>query len=172
MKQRVSLARALVHDPPVLVLDEPAAGLDPRARIELRELLKILAAQGKAILISSHILTELSEICNGAVFIEQGKILRAGRMEQIFARETLERTVLIRCAGPVELLHRELLQAPLVRTARVNGPIAEADVPGGDDACAELLYHLVTRGFRIVEFHQHKLDLEDVFMTVTKGQVQ
>ena len=82
MKQRVSLARALVHDPPVLVLDEPAAGLDPRARIELRELLKVLAEQGKAILVSSHILTELSEICNGAVIIEQGRLLRAGQMDR------------------------------------------------------------------------------------------
>ncbi|MEX0886170.1 MAG: ABC transporter ATP-binding protein, partial [Phycisphaeraceae bacterium] len=75
MKQRVSLARALVHDPPLLVMDEPAAGLDPRARVELRELLKVLAEQGKAILISSHILTELAEICDGAVIIERGRLL-------------------------------------------------------------------------------------------------
>ena len=87
MKNRVSVARALVHDPPVLIMDEPAAGLDPRARIELRELLKVLAGQGKAILISSHILTELAEICTGAVFIERGKILRAGTLEQLLAED-------------------------------------------------------------------------------------
>ena len=83
MKQRVSLARALVCDPPVLILDEPAAGLDPRARVELRELLKVLSDQGKAILISSHILTELAEISTGAVIIEQGKLLRAGTIDDI-----------------------------------------------------------------------------------------
>src|SRR5919197_3260953 len=96
MKNRVSVARALVHDPPVLVMDEPAAGLDPRARIELRELLRVLAGQGKAILISSHILTELSEICNGAVIIERGRILRAGTMEQILTSDVSRRTVVIR----------------------------------------------------------------------------
>src|SRR5438128_3532783 len=83
MKQRVSIARAILHDPPVLIMDEPAAGLDPRARIELRELLKMLSWQGKAILISSHILTELAEICDGVVIIEHGKILRAGKLDKI-----------------------------------------------------------------------------------------
>src|SRR5580700_1393209 len=85
MKNRVSIARAIVHDPPVLLMDEPAAGLDPRARIELRELLKVLAGQGKAILISSHILTELGEICNGAIIIERGKLLRAGTLKEILS---------------------------------------------------------------------------------------
>src|SRR5919197_2542933 len=96
MKNRVSVARALVHDPPVLIMDEPAAGLDPRARIELRELLKVLAAQGKAILISSHILTELAEICTGAVFIEKGKLLRAGTLEALLREDVPHRTVVVR----------------------------------------------------------------------------
>ena len=86
MKQRVSLARALVGDPEILILDEPAAGLDPRARIELRELLLLLANQGKAIFISSHILAELTEICHGAVIIEQGRILEAGETDEILAK--------------------------------------------------------------------------------------
>jgi len=172
MKQRVSLARALVHDPPVLVLDEPAAGLDPRARIELRELLKILSDQGKAILISSHILTELSEICNGAVIIEQGRLLRAGHLDQLISGESTERRVHIRCLEKPEELATALMQSPLVRESRVLGPVIEADVIGGDDNCSELLRYLVDRQLRIVEFHQHQADLEDVFMTVTKGQVQ
>src|SRR5262245_1754698 len=83
MKQRVSVARALLHDPPVLILDEPANGLDPRARIELRELLKALTSQGKAILISSHILTELGEICDGVIIIEHGRMLRAGHLDHM-----------------------------------------------------------------------------------------
>src|SRR5688572_26952666 len=96
MKNRVSVARALVHDPPVLIMDEPASGLDPRARIELRELLKVLANQGKAVLISSHILTELAEICTGAVFIERGRVLRSGTLEELLRRDVPHRTVVIR----------------------------------------------------------------------------
>src|SRR5271154_3895309 len=110
MKNRVSVARALVHNPPVLIMDEPASGLDPRARIELRELLKVLAGQGKAILISSHILSELGEICNGAIIIERGKVLRAGTLKQILAQDTrTHRTVLFKSQGRIEELRKHLL---------------------------------------------------------------
>jgi ABC-2 type transport system ATP-binding protein len=172
MKQRVSLARALVHDPPVLVLDEPAAGLDPRARVELRELLKALADQGKAILISSHILTELAEICNGAVIIEQGRILRAGPMDQIVQAEAMVKVVLVRPVGSVEDLHRRLLEMPVVRSARVVGLEVEAELDGSDDAAGRVLSALVAAGVMVAEFRQKRLDLEDVFMRVTKGTVQ
>ena len=172
MKQRVSLARAIVHDPPVLVLDEPAAGLDPRARVELRELLKVLADRGKAILISSHILTELAEICNGAVIIEQGKILRAGAMKEILGGESPQRTIVIRAAGGPEPLYKELLQVPAVLEARIVGEEVEIRVDGNDDAPSAVLSHLVGKGFRIADFRHRQMGLEDVFMTVTKGEVQ
>jgi ABC-2 type transport system ATP-binding protein len=172
MKQRVSLARALVHDPPVLVLDEPAAGLDPRARVELRELLKVLADRGKAVLISSHILTELAEICNGAVIIEQGRILRAGSMDEIISRESPHRTIVIRAIDGPESVYRELLQAPAVIDARIIGDEVEIQVEGSDEINSAVLTHLVEKGFRIAEFHQRQMDLEDVFMTVTRGEVQ
>ncbi len=173
MKQRVSLARAMVHDPPVLILDEPAAGLDPRARVELRELLRVLADRGKAILISSHILTELAEICNGAVIIEQGRILRAGSMEQIVAGSSPHRTIVLRAAKATpEALYKELLQLPAVQEARVVGKEVEICVDGDEDADSEILTHLVGKGIRIVDFRQRQMDLEDVFMTVTKGEVQ
>jgi ABC-2 type transport system ATP-binding protein len=172
MKQRVSLARAIIHDPPVLILDEPAAGLDPRARVELRELLRVLADQGKAILISSHILTELAEICNGAVIIEQGKILRAGSMDAIVAGESPHRLIVIRAAGGSDALHKELVQMPSVHEARVIGEEVEIRVDSGDDVHSAILSHLVGKGFRIVDFRQRQMDLEDVFMTVTKGEVQ
>jgi ABC-2 type transport system ATP-binding protein len=173
MKQRVSVARALLHDPPILIMDEPAAGLDPRARIELRELLKVLAAQGKAILISSHILTELAEICNGAVIIERGRILRAGTLEEILAEDMPRRTVLIRLLGKQEELLKDLLQRPNVDTARVTGEgTVEADVDGTDEACCELLGDLVRAGYRVVEFRQRRADLEEIFMNVTRGEVQ
>jgi ABC-2 type transport system ATP-binding protein len=175
MKQRVSVARALLHDPPVLVMDEPAAGLDPRARVELRELLKVLAGQGKAILISSHILTELSEICNGAVIIERGRILRAGSIDHIVSQheQVPKRTVVIRTLTGQEELSRELLQLPNIEAARVlNDRTVEADVNGTDEACCELLQTLIQRGHRLVEFKQRRADLEDIFMNVTRGEVQ
>jgi ABC-2 type transport system ATP-binding protein len=172
MKNRVSVARALVHDPPILVMDEPAAGLDPRARIELRELLKVLAGQGKAILISSHILTELAEICNGAVIIERGRILRAGTLEQILREDRPHRTLVIRSLGGVEALYRHLLEQPNVEAARLVDHAVEVDVLGEEEACCDLLGGLVRDGFRILEFRQRRADLEQIFMNVTRGEVQ
>jgi ABC-2 type transport system ATP-binding protein len=172
MKQRVSLARAMVHDPEILILDEPAAGLDPRARIELRELLKALAERGKAILISSHILTELSEICDATVIIEQGKIVRAGTMAEIVASDAPLRSVLVRTRGSLDDLHKAVLQMPGVHGARVAGAHVEADLEGGDEACQALLAHLVRQGLPVVEFACRKTGLEEIFMNVTKGKVQ
>jgi ABC-2 type transport system ATP-binding protein len=172
MKNRVSVARALVHDPPVIIMDEPASGLDPRARIELRELLKILAGQGKAILISSHILTELAEICTAAVFIERGKILRAGTLEQLLRQEMKHRTVVVRVLGPIDALHKHLLVQPGIEAVRAFDRHVEADVDGDETACSKLLSELVGRGFRVVEFRPREVDLEDVFMSVTRGDVQ
>jgi len=172
MKNRVSVARALVHDPPVLIMDEPAAGLDPRARIELRELLKVLAGQGKAILISSHILTELAEICTGAIFIERGRLLRAGTLEEILAEESAHRTLVIRPLDRVEELRRRLLETPHVDAVRLNDQRLEVDFVGGDEACAQLLAALVKDDFPIVEFRQERAGLEEIFMNVTRGEVQ
>lgn len=173
MKQRVSVARALLHDPPVLIMDEPAAGLDPRARVELRELLKLLSWQGKAILISSHILTELAEVCNGAVIIERGRILSAGTMEQILRHDVPHRTVVIRTLERPEELQKQLLQTPNVEKASllVDASI-EVVINGTEVTCCDLLADLVHLGFRIVEFRQRRADLEQIFMNVTKGEVQ
>src|SRR5215813_10662780 len=172
MKQRVSLARALLHDPPTLIMDEPAAGLDPRARIELRELIRALSSQGKAILISSHVLTELAEICDGAVIIEHGKILMAGRVDELLADNIARRVVLIRVLGDREELYRELLQTPGVEAARLNGDEVMAEVNGDDEALCALLATLVGRGHRVIEFRQQRANLEEIFMSVTKGVVQ
>jgi ABC-2 type transport system ATP-binding protein len=172
MKQRVSVARSLLHDPPVLIMDEPASGLDPRARVELRELLKLLAWQGKAILISSHILSELAEVCTGAVIIDHGKILRAGTMEQILATDAQKRTVLIRLLGRHEELCKHLSGLAPVSAARllVDNTV-EALVEGPEEVCGELLAGLVGAGYRVVEFRQQRPDLEDVFLNVTRGEV-
>ncbi len=172
MKNRVSVARALVHDPAVLIMDEPAAGLDPRARIELRELLRVLSGQGKAILISSHILTELAEICTAAVIIERGRILRAGSLSHILTADKPHRTILIRTLDEPELLHKDLLLQPNIETARRIDHTVEVDLIGGEGACWELLAHLVRSGYRVVEFHQQRAGLEELFMNVTRGEVQ
>jgi ABC-2 type transport system ATP-binding protein len=172
MKQRVSVARALLHDPPVLIMDEPAAGLDPRARVELRELVRELAGLGKAILISSHILTELAEICSGAVIIEHGNLLMAGTMTELFSQSVPRRRVFIRTAGQHDELIRELLQMPGVEESHPAGGEIVAVIDGTEDVCAEVLATLVKRGYRISEFRHQRADLEDIFMRVTTGEVQ
>lgn len=173
MKQRVSLARALIHNPDILIMDEPAAGLDPRARVELRELLRVLSEQGKAIFLSSHILTELAEICTRVVIIEQGKLLRAGTLNELSKDEQKPHTtVFIRTLNDVEGLYKEALQLPHVATARKWGEIVVVDVIGNDQQCCELLQILLQRQHKIVEFHQEKTRLEDIFMRITEGRVQ
>ena len=173
MKQRVSLARAIVHEPEVLVLDEPANGLDPRARIELRELLKALREQGKAILISSHILSELGEICDGVAFIEQGRLLRAGQLSTIIDSVQSNFTVIIRASGlDGESLTKHLLEMPHVLETRMIGDEVAAALNGGEKEASELLKSLLLRDIQIAEFRQHRTQLEDLFMNITKDRLQ
>src|ERR1044071_6456289 len=141
MKQRVSLGRALVYDPDVLILDEPAAGLDPRARVELRELLMLLDERRKAILISSHILTELTEICNGVVIIERGKIFETGTIDDVLKKSAPRRTVAIRLLDPQEAsrLVRELLQTPFVQNAREVAAEVHFEFSGEESAACDVL---------------------------------
>jgi len=172
MKQRVSVGRALVHNPPVLLMDEPAAGLDPRARVQLRELLGILAEQGKAILVSSHILTELTEICTGVVIIERGRILETGTLKEVHARSGGQRELAIRCLDKMAEVRRALLLMPDVREVRIEAGALHAMVTCAEEACSGILSDLVTRGFRLIEFRQEQSDLEDLFMRITTGDVQ
>jgi ABC-2 type transport system ATP-binding protein len=150
MKQRLSLARALVHDPEVLILDEPASGLDPRARIDLRTLLLTLREMGKTVLISSHILPELQEVCTDVAIIEAGRLLAAGPPAQILDRLGGERSVVVRLVGGEE---RRFTVAD------------EADQ-------ARLVRDLVAEGLDIVEVRHDGGDLEDLFLAITKGTVQ
>ncbi len=173
MKQRVSIARALIHDPRFILMDEPAAGLDPRARIELRELLKVLSQQGKGILISSHILSELSEICTSALIIERGNLLKFGAIDAITAHdETNLRRLIIRTVSNLEDLSRFLLLYPGIENASLNGKSLEVDFAGNDDEAAQLLRELVNKDHRIIEFRFKQQNLESVFMSITKGDVQ
>jgi ABC-2 type transport system ATP-binding protein len=170
MKQRVSLARALIHDPPILVLDEPAAGLDPRARIELRELLKALAEQGKAILISSHILSELAEICDSAVIIEKGKLLRAGSLKELTAGQ-LRCTIMIRATCSSRELYKRVLQMAKVTNARIVPNGVELDIDGTEEDSSDIVADLIKDEIKIIEVKHLKAGLEDIFMNVTKGEL-
>ena len=172
MKQRVSVGRALVHDPELLLMDEPAAGLDPRARVEFRELVALLAGMGKAVLISSHILTELTEICNGVVIIERGRLLETGTIDDVLLRSRQAQTVAIRCCGDADALARALLEMPHVAAVRVANREVHAEVAGEDAEAAGLLAALVEAGHAIAEFRHVRDDLEDIFMKVTKGEIQ
>jgi len=171
MKQRVCLGRALVHDPQVLVLDEPAAGLDPRARIELRELLFALARQGKSILISSHILSELTEICSGVVIIERGRLLEQGSLADVTKRNRTCRRVEIRVLRDAALYAAVAQEQPGVEHVAPQANGFQLELKGDEEQLNRLVAELVRRGCPLVECRLLQDDLEDVFMRVTKGEV-
>ncbi len=173
MKQRLCLGRTLIHDPAVLVLDEPAAGLDPRARIEVRRMIRTLADDGKTILISSHILTELAEICDVVGIIEQGKLLAVGSVEEIHRQgHRPQSAVEVRLLDAAAALHDWLGDQPDVSQLQVNGDSARFLHAGGPEGQAELLRSMIGAGFRVVAFGSQQQTLEDVFLQVTEGRVQ
>jgi ABC-2 type transport system ATP-binding protein len=172
MKQRLCLGRTMIHDPSVLVLDEPAAGLDPRARIELREMIARLAEDGKAVLISSHILTELAEVCHRVGIIEQGRLLAVGSVEEISARAQDCGVVRIRVLSDVERLHQWLAAHDHVADLRCDGKLTTFTHFGDQQSEAALLRGIIGAGFDVVEFGARHQSLEDVFLRVTEGRVQ
>lgn len=171
MKQRVSLARALVHRPDLLVMDEPANGLDPRARIELRELVKALAEAGKSILISSHILAELDEMCSGVVIIERGRLVGNGRVTELAGGLQPTRRVAVRALQPAAELLPLLLELPGVSEATLRHEHCIVEIAADDDACVALLKELVQRHIPVVEFRPEQAGLEEIFMKVTRGEL-
>ena len=172
MKQRLALGRTMIHDPAVMVLDEPAAGLDPRARIELREMIARLADLGKAVLISSHILTELAEICDSVGIIEQGRLLAVGSVDEISAQVAQQCLVTMRVLGDPSLAARWLEDHEQIDQLAVNGARLQFQHAGDEAAQAALLGDLVRAGVEVVEFGAKSVSLEDVFLQVTEGRVQ
>lgn len=172
MKQRLCLAKTLLHDPAVLILDEPAAGLDPRARIELRELVKALAQLGKAILISSHILSELTEMCDGVIVIERGRVLSAGKVADVVQGLGQGTRVFVRVLGDRDLAQRTLLEQPGVEAVRPHRGGLVLETKGDDATLARILAALVERDLAPVEFARQETNLEDVFLSLTEGRVQ
>jgi ABC-2 type transport system ATP-binding protein len=172
MKQRLCLGRTIIHSPSVLVLDEPAAGLDPRARIELREMITKLAAMGKAILISSHILTELAEMCDRVGIIEQGRLLAVGSVAEISASAQARSTVRVRVLDDAEKLRNWLESRDDVSELRTDGTLAVFDYAGDRAAEAALLRSMIESNLAVIEFGAKHKSLEDVFLHVTEGRVQ
>ncbi len=172
MKQRLCLGRTMIHGPSVLVLDEPAAGLDPRARIELREMINKLAASGKAILISSHILTELAEMCDRVGIIERGRLLAVGSVAEISSGARAKATVHVRVLEGDDRLRNWLIARPEVSDLQLNDSLAVFDFAGDRHAEAGLLRAMVNDGLPVVEFGAKHQSLEDVFLHVTEGRVQ
>ena len=175
MKQRLCLARTLVHDPRVLILDEPASGLDPRARIEIRELLRELQAMGKTIFFSSHILLEVAEVCTTIGIIEAGSLVACGSLDEI-QRHRRTRRVCIALTGRAEEAMALLRDAPgildvqLARQAPRRFEL-EAGFDGDDAMQTAILTRLIQGGLPVVGFDEVKVELEDVFMQVTRGIV-
>ena len=172
MQQRLGVARVLVHDPKVLVLDEPASGLDPRARIELRELLKELARMGKTILISSHILSELSEMCSRFGIIEQGRLVFEGTQAELRSRLASGRAIAIEVGhGDLDRAFEILRAAPFAaEVSRADNRLALKLAPGFD-AIHEVPAFLVERGIRLLRFSPGEVTLENAFMELTNGNL-
>jgi ABC-2 type transport system ATP-binding protein len=172
LKQRVALGRAIIHDPQLLVLDEPAANLDPRARIEFRTLIRELASDGKTVLLSSHILTELSEICDAVAVIEKGKILATGTVEEIMTGLRQHRVLSVKLRGDKDGAMRFLLEQPGVARVLDANDRLQLEFTGDDTAQVALLGRLVGAGFPVLEFNAEGAGLEDLFMRITAGKVQ
>jgi ABC-2 type transport system ATP-binding protein len=171
MKQRLCLAKTLVHDPPVLILDEPASGLDPRARVEVKALLKELRRMGKTILISSHILTELADCCTSIGIIERGKLLMHGPIDEVYRRIQGTPTVVANMGTNFDKGLSIIRSNPDVRDVQVDGAKVVIEFSSSDHNPSELLKKLINNEVEVINFGQKDPNLEDVFMMVTKGLV-
>jgi ABC-2 type transport system ATP-binding protein len=171
MKQRCCLAKTLLHDPRVLLLDEPASGLDPRARIEMRELLKTLRGMGKTILISSHILSELGDMCNKIGIIEHGKLLAAGEFREILASMQMEREIRLEVLDGADTAAGILEATPGLSNIDRSGNEFQMQSQLDRERLADLHARLVQAGVRVLFLSQEEGTLEDVFLQVTKGTI-
>ncbi|MEZ6241575.1 MAG: ABC transporter ATP-binding protein [Phycisphaerales bacterium] len=181
MSQRLGVARVLIHDPKVLLLDEPASGLDPRARIEMRELLAELARMGKTLMVSSHILSELAEMCSSIGIIEKGKLIYAGSIDEAYDRVKGGERVVIRLEATEDVdLVSSVVASKLAEDERVLSATPDADKPAiirvelapGQHGHHFLIERVIAAGGRIAAFEPKGVNLEDAFLRLTKGAVQ
>ena len=174
MKQRLCLARSLIHDPKLLILDEPASGMDPRARAEMKSILRTLREMGKTVLISSHILPELAEMCDSLTILDHGQLVFSGSVEELSDKMNGNAPLDIRltegCGGEnVEAAVRCLKEMPAVTEITQEEPfLLRVRLADGADACPDVLRRLVTQGVPVCDFHRAPMNLEKVFMEVTQ----
>lgn len=173
MKQRVGIARTLLHDPDVLILDEPANGLDPQARIEMRELLLRLSDMGKTLIVTSHILPELSRICNRVAIITHGKLRAFGTLDEIMRNVRQERTIEVQLDGPLKLEQAAQrlishVEAPEKITTSPAEAIVRFRTEQPEDELGAVLADLVGAGLPVTQFREVQADLEDAFLSVTR----
>ncbi len=178
LKQRLSLARTLIHDPQVLILDEPASGLDPRARVEIRDLLVELAHMGKTIFFSTHILSDVAEICTEVAILEAGKLVTTGELNALQRQIQNTRKIVIEILGETPEIEAILRHAGLedIHPLEDNHPLPgrsrwQASFRGDDHSLSALLNTLVQAGLPVVHFSEEHADIEDVFMQLTRGIV-
>jgi ABC-2 type transport system ATP-binding protein len=171
MKQRLCLAKTLVHDPPVLILDEPSSGLDPRARVEVKALLKELRRMGKTILISSHVLSELADCCTSVGIIERGQLLMHGPIADVYRKISGNRVIEVRFVDNMDVGLSVIRSCPYTRNVAVDVNSCSIELETDDRGIAELLNQLVYNKVVVRSFAERDPTLEDVFMMVTKGLV-
>ena len=171
MQQRLGVARVLIHDPKVLILDEPASGLDPRARIEIRELLRELKRMGKTIMISSHILSELEEICDRVGIIEHGRLVFSGTMEEIRQRMGVQSKVRVRVGGAREKAVELLSGLPQIQEVKVTGAYIAVTFQDEQNTEGLIARTLVHGDIDIVSIEPEQVKLDDAFLRLTKGIV-
>ncbi|WP_342600491.1 ABC transporter ATP-binding protein [Psychrobacillus sp. FSL H8-0483] len=171
MKQRLCLARALIHDPKVLILDEPASGLDPRARVEMRDILRQLKNMGKTILISSHILPELAEMCDEIGVIDGGKLIAHGSVAEIQAQLAGEKQITVRVKGLLENAATFFEEDPFASKVEIHEEKSSIifNYRGSEEDQINLLKKALDQQLRIISFSETETNLEDVFMEITKG---
>ncbi len=173
MRQRLCLGRAMIHDPAVLILDEPANGLDPRARIELRHMIRGLAAEGKALLVSSHILTELGEMCDAIGIIERGQLIVSGTVTEIQSKLRPHIDVVVQLIDRGEALAQWLAGKPNISQIQSSDLVVRFQFASADvQHQAELLRSIVNENFSVLEYSTESRSLEDVFLQITTGAVQ
>ncbi len=171
--QRLCLGRALLHDPKILILDEPAAGLDPKARVELKQLIRILSEEGKTILISSHILSELGEMCDSLLFIDKGRIVHHGDADSMRRGSAQAEVTLVnvQVSGPLAKLIEWALTAPLIQVVEEMKRGAKLCVQSTDETViASVLKRMITDGLPVTDFHREERRLEDAFIDLL-GQI-
>ena len=168
MKQQLCLARTLIHNPQLLILDEPASGLEPRARIELQKILHSLSDQKITILLSSHLLQELSEVCTHIGIIDSGKLLVQGSVKDIMARQSSENPMFIRVMDGLETAILILKENPLVTNISSNEKVISFNFQADELEEAKLLQSMITRGVTLSSFHRDEGNLEEVFLRLTQ----